>query len=281
LSAGWWQALLRGTPASGPERRPSVNPVAELRQVDDDSAAVVSWHTPAPPDSAAPEDAAGRDLISGRDVILFLKPDSGLRQTLERHGARSCTWIDPRPRQPPHAAAHFLGAAGCAVPDDLCQTPIWPDNGRAGTALWLHPGSGSPGKNWPLSFFVDLAVACQKNDGKDIWVSFGEADLPLVAPFRREMASAGVHYRELFCPPLGELRNALVSHAAMYVGNDSGVSHLAGALDIPTVVLFRSTDPRLWRPVGRCRVYTENDGVKTGASLWCELRQAAGGDGRC
>src|SRR5262249_11303616 len=43
---------------------------------------------------------------------------------------------------------------------------------------------------------------------------------------------------------------ALVAGASRYVGNDSGVSHLAGALGRRGVVLFGPTRPERWRPLG-------------------------------
>jgi ADP-heptose:LPS heptosyltransferase len=43
----------------------------------------------------------------------------------------------------------------------------------------------------------------------------------------------------------------MTAQAGCFVGNDSGVSHLAAALGIPTTVFFISTDPRIWRPLGR------------------------------
>jgi len=53
---------------------------------------------------------------------------------------------------------------------------------------------------------------------------------------------------------LGDLLGALAS-AALFLGNDSGTSHLAGILGIPTVVLFGPSDARRWRPLGpRVRV---------------------------
>jgi len=42
----------------------------------------------------------------------------------------------------------------------------------------------------------------------------------------------------------------VLGEARCYLGNDSGVSQLAGALGVPTVVLFGPSDPRVWRPVG-------------------------------
>jgi ADP-heptose:LPS heptosyltransferase len=48
---------------------------------------------------------------------------------------------------------------------------------------------------------------------------------------------------------------ALARRARGYLGNDSGLSHLAGLADVPTLALFGPTDPALWRPLGlRVRV---------------------------
>ena len=38
--------------------------------------------------------------------------------------------------------------------------------------------------------------------------------------------------------------------ARIYVGNDSGISHLAAAVGTPVLALFRSSDPRRWAPRG-------------------------------
>ncbi len=43
---------------------------------------------------------------------------------------------------------------------------------------------------------------------------------------------------------------AFLSRCALFVGNDSGVTHLAGLLGVPTVALFGPTDPAIWAPLG-------------------------------
>ncbi len=48
---------------------------------------------------------------------------------------------------------------------------------------------------------------------------------------------------------------AVLSECALYVGNDSGITHLAAGLGVPTVAVFGPTDPAVWRPLGpRVRV---------------------------
>jgi ADP-heptose:LPS heptosyltransferase len=41
---------------------------------------------------------------------------------------------------------------------------------------------------------------------------------------------------------------ALLSHASLFIGNDSGISHLAAALGVPTLAIFGPTDPLCWAP---------------------------------
>ncbi len=55
----------------------------------------------------------------------------------------------------------------------------------------------------------------------------------------------------LFIPDLFELARFLAG-ARAFVGNDSGITHLAAAVGVPTVALFGPTDPVVWGPRGRC-----------------------------
>jgi heptosyltransferase-3 len=68
---------------------------------------------------------------------------------------------------------------------------------------------------------------------------------------------------------------AVLARAGLYVGNDSGVSHLAGAYGAPTIALFGPTDPALWSPVGP-RVSVLRSPTETMAALVLEDVIAAG-----
>jgi hypothetical protein len=115
--------------------------------------------------------------------------------------------------------------------------------------VWaIHPGSGSPHKNWPLARFMELARLIE--DRKEARSLF------LLGPVEAECWGDQVgrlqetHIPIIKAPPLPVLAG-LLTHCAGYVGNDSGVSHLAAALGLPAVVLFGPTDPLLWAPQGR------------------------------
>ncbi len=106
--------------------------------------------------------------------------------------------------------------------------------------LALHPGSGSPAKSWPADRFA--ALAARLAGGARILVVLGPAE----EDQRWDRDPGVVVARDLPLRTLG----ALLSRAGLFVGNDSGVSHLAAAAGAPTLALFGPTDPALWAPVG-------------------------------
>ncbi|MCG6922248.1 MAG: glycosyltransferase family 9 protein, partial [Acidobacteria bacterium] len=108
--------------------------------------------------------------------------------------------------------------------------------------LAIHPGSGSPAKNWPTDRFVALVHA---HAGKRPWLLVvGPADEDAAAPLC--VLPGCVPVRDMPIRVLG----ALLGRAGLYVGNDSGVSHLAAAAGAPTLALFGPTDPAVWAPLG-------------------------------
>ena len=106
----------------------------------------------------------------------------------------------------------------------------------------IHPGSGSPAKNWPAARFAALARTL--SPARPWLLVQGPADAAAAALLAREPGAVAA--RELPARALG----ALLAHAGLYVGNDSGVTHLAAACGAPTLALFGPTDPAQWAPVG-------------------------------
>jgi ADP-heptose:LPS heptosyltransferase len=106
--------------------------------------------------------------------------------------------------------------------------------------LAVHPGSGSPTKNWPADRYADLVA--RVSSGCPWLLVEGPADAEAARALRG--IPGAVRLRETPSRVLG----AVLSLAGAYVGNDSGVSHLAAAWGAPTVALFGPTDPRLWAP---------------------------------
>ena len=104
----------------------------------------------------------------------------------------------------------------------------------------IHPGSGSPRKNWPAERWIELIHRLHT----PILLILGEAE-ERWSP----MSSSGFpfHVRILQNASLETLVTEL-SACRLFLGHDSGISHLAAACGIPSVLLFGPTDPIIWSP---------------------------------
>ena len=110
--------------------------------------------------------------------------------------------------------------------------------------LAIHPGSGSPGKNWPPGNFARVADWAAERAG--ILLLSGPAERG-ADEIRKAMKKAGPFVADNL--PLTRLAGVLKWSRA-YLGNDSGITHLAASLGVPTVAIFGPTDPAVWGPRG-------------------------------
>lgn len=110
----------------------------------------------------------------------------------------------------------------------------------------FHPGSGSPRKSIAIGTMAKMITKLE-GEGLVPVVIEGPADREAVCDLLRRIAFVVPVLRNL---DLTTLAGAL-SHAATFVGHDSGVTHLAALLRVPTTALFGRTDPDRWAPLGR------------------------------
>jgi len=112
----------------------------------------------------------------------------------------------------------------------------------------IHPGSGSKEKNWPLENWI--ALFSRSGDfsigGKcpSLVVISGEADNPQTERLKREQTNREIHFAKNL--PLPHL--AAVLERSIFIGHDSGISHLAAAAGANCILLFGPTDPDVWAP---------------------------------
>jgi hypothetical protein len=103
---------------------------------------------------------------------------------------------------------------------------------RQGFAV-IHPFSGSAKKNWPLEKFGSLAKGLERVMPVS-WLR-GREDPPLAGAVQIE------NLYDVAC---------WLARARLYVGNDSGITHLAAAVGSPVLALFGPTNPAVWGPRG-------------------------------
>ena len=108
--------------------------------------------------------------------------------------------------------------------------------------ILLHPGSGSKRKRWPLSRFNQIeSQLCA--DGLKAEFVLGPAEEDLYGPLQDK--NRKIHMLD----DLIQLVH-LYQTAGGYIGNDSGASHLAAFMGLPTLVVFGPADPVRWKPNG-------------------------------
>jgi len=109
----------------------------------------------------------------------------------------------------------------------------------------IHPGASAGGRRWPAERFAEVATALRR-DGHPIVVTGNGTERDLA---RRVAASAGLPDGAVLAgrTRLAELAG-VVAHARLVISGDTGVAHLATALETPSVVLCGPVSPELWGP---------------------------------
>lgn len=110
----------------------------------------------------------------------------------------------------------------------------------------IHPGSGSARKNWPAEKWAALGswLIGQESRPRLLLVG-GEADAGPLAALTNAWSPADVFVaHHLSLPHLA----AILRRCRLFLGHDSGISHLAAAVGTPSVLLFGPTDPAVWAP---------------------------------
>ena len=128
-----------------------------------------------------------------------------------------------------------------SIADRASAANICPQEG----AIAIHPGSGSPNKNWPIEHWLALInqLSAERIE-TPLLIIGGEAD---GGPLTTLHAAAAERARFLPNLPLVEVA-AVLERCACFIGHDSGISHIAAAVGTRSVLLFGPSDPDIWAP---------------------------------
>jgi ADP-heptose:LPS heptosyltransferase len=144
-------------------------------------------------------------------------------------------WQIPSPLLEPHPNDFSAGR------EQIRELGVNPDR----TIVLIHPGSGGLAKCWAAENFLHLAELLRRERYEVIF---------LIGPAERERFSPSI--LDAFCrfPFLSELSLTQILQVLAcsdgYVGNDSGITHLAASLAKPTLAVFGPSNPCRFAPVG-------------------------------
>jgi len=116
----------------------------------------------------------------------------------------------------------------------------------------LAPGAVGPSKRWSAAAYGSVAKALSA-DGCAVWVLGGPAEKPLAQAIAERSGAT-----DLAGPDLREAVLALAC-AAVAVSNDSGLLHVAAALDVPAIGIFGPTSPWHWAPLNGLAAVVQAD----------------------
>lgn len=149
-----------------------------------------------------------------------------------------------------HAVDYYARCVGLKPaprdPSIIADDPQWFADGAARHGLTahgfvlMHPGSGAREKNWEGFGAVAQHWRTHRREAVVVLLGPAEMERPTV-PIVDAISVAGLSLPQVA---------ALLRHCRLYLGNDSGISHLAGVVGAPGVVVFGSTDPAVWAPRG-------------------------------
>lgn len=163
------------------------------------------------------------------DPVLTALRSAGVPNVVAHPGLPGTDWARP-------ASDYYLDCVGAPPGATPCLAL---GDALPGWDIVVQPGSGSARKNWPMAHFAEVAARLAQEGRVLTWLA-GPAEEALAYP-------AGVV--PVHEPDLVTLGRRLAG-ARLYLGNDSGVSHLAAAVGCASVVVFGPTNAAVWAPRG-------------------------------
>lgn len=210
------------------------------------------------PNAKLPPDLA-EYFGSFHQVVSYLfDPDGIFRANLERCGVKNFIHASPKLDDSERAASQLARPLqGLALFLDDPAAMLYPDKADRAYAekffgleispvIAIHPGSGSEAKNWPVQNWKELGDwLLSLSPAPSLLLIGGEADRKNMAHLSEAWRGRKLYFAEDL--PLPHVA-ALLERCKLFIGHDSGISHIAAAVGTQCVLMFGPTDPEVWAP---------------------------------
>ena len=256
-------AIRRHYPQAGiigvghPERWGLLAPTLSLEAVWDGAGAL--WSPLFTSDSLLPPSLTERLAAFQLALVFSPRPHPTLLARLAQAGVPAVTWLPSWPESGEESVetcqAGQLAGLGVSVPPEPFRLVLgedWqektPGISGPGPFLAVAPGTGHQCKNWPLSHYYEVTRGLAwQHKLRVIWLA-GPAEAAIL-PYLKGLAAAQDHLL-MVNQPLTAVAAAL-GRCRLYLGGDTGLTHLAAAVGVSGVLaLFGPTDPLVWAPRG-------------------------------
>lgn len=191
--------------------------------------------------------AAHADRPFPSRMALLGRYEAGLRDACRAARAIwTCTGATPPGRRTAVHHAAPWGAPDLGVPWLRSWALRCAPFVRVDGAFVVHPGSGSKAKNWHPDRWVETIDSLRRGGSETVVLVEGPADAQAANAVAGRLNGRVVRLANLPLPTVA----ATVARARVFLGNDSGIAHLAGLVGTPTVVVFGPANPAEWLPAG-------------------------------
>jgi heptosyltransferase-2 len=203
------------------------------------------------------------DYFAGFDLIVsyLFDPDQIFEANVRSCGVDNFIFADPKINGSEHAArqlARPLEQVGLKLLEPAAELYLSEGDRRAArdlvgvassSIIALHPGSGSATKNWPIENWIALGneLLSRESTKTKLVVVGGEADEVQL----RKLESVWKNREVFFAKNLPLPVLAALLEDSLFVGHDSGISHLAAAAGARCILLFGPTEPAIWAPANK------------------------------
>jgi heptosyltransferase-2 len=129
--------------------------------------------------------------------------------------------------------------------EEFISGEIKPEKGDL--LIGLHIGAGKPQNRWSLKKFITLIEMLNEVHHAKFYITGSNKDTEEISFIKKHLKIPVPFYLNKPIPQLA----ALISKSDLFISNDTGIMHVAGATNVPQVSLFGPTNPIAWAPIGR------------------------------
>jgi len=117
--------------------------------------------------------------------------------------------------------------------------------------IGLHVGAGKPQNRWSLNKYVELIIKLNQKFQCTFYLTGSDSDSEEI---NYVIEHIDVKLNKFINHKIPEIA-ALISLSDLFITNDTGIMHVAGTTNTPTISLFGSTNPFNWSPCGKNKIF--------------------------
>ncbi|MGD8781851.1 MAG: glycosyltransferase family 9 protein [Ignavibacteria bacterium] len=117
--------------------------------------------------------------------------------------------------------------------------------------IGLHIGAGKPRNRWSMQKFCDLIDRLKDYSPTKVYITGSDSDKNEISFIKEKFPGEILYFLNRSIPELA----ALISISDLFITNDTGIMHVAGATHTPLVTIFGPTNPFNWAPIGQNKYF--------------------------